>query len=77
MKKYEKAGKIAELIAFILLIIGGINWGLWGIWKFNLVNYFFNEMWIENLIYILVGLSAIYMLVVAKKMSCCKSKKHQ
>ena len=56
-------------IAFILLIVGGLNWGLTAI-GFNVVNMIFGS-WpiIERIIYILVGLSAIYE-VVTHKQNC-------
>ena len=48
-------------IALILTIVGGINWGLVGIADFNLVNMLlgFAPM-LERIVYIVVGLSAIY-----------------
>ncbi len=56
-------------IAFILVIIGGLNWGLvgLGLWMsadWNVVNIVLGT-WpmVEALVYVLVGLSAIYMLV--------------
>lgn len=48
-------------IALILTIIGGINWGLVGIANFNLVNFLLGfAPVLERIIYIVVGLSAIY-----------------
>jgi uncharacterized membrane protein YuzA (DUF378 family) len=48
-------------ISFILIIIGGLNWGLVGAFKFNLVTHFFGEATnLTRLIYILVGLGALY-----------------
>lgn len=48
-------------IALILTIVGGINWGLVGVADFNLVNMLlgFAPM-LERIVYIIVGLSAIY-----------------
>lgn len=52
-----------DWIAWILLIIGGINWGLVGAFSFDLVAAIFGDMSaISRIIYILVGLSAIYLL---------------
>jgi uncharacterized membrane protein YuzA (DUF378 family) len=54
-----------DWIALILLIIGGINWGLVGAFDFNLVSAIFGDFtFLTRLIYILVGLSGIYMLIV-------------
>ena len=46
----------------ILLIIGGINWGLVGFFNYNLVSAIFggNLVIISRIIYAVVGLSALY-----------------
>jgi uncharacterized protein len=50
-----------DVIAAILLVIGGLNWGLVGLLDFNLVTFLFGKLPIlEKLIYGLVGLAAIY-----------------
>ena len=47
-------------VCFILLVIGGINWGLVGLFNFNLVEVIFGGMSLfTRLIYTLVGISAI------------------
>lgn len=52
-------------IATILLIVGGLNWGLVGLLNFDLVAAIFGTMsLISKVIYILVGVSAV---VVALK----------
>lgn len=51
--------KFIQWIASILLIIGGLNWGLIGVADTNLVNIIFSGLGIEKLIYILVGIAAI------------------
>ncbi|MDO8522242.1 MAG: DUF378 domain-containing protein [bacterium] len=56
-------------VAFILLIVGGLNWGLTAI-GFNVVNMIVGS-WpiVEQIIYILVGVAAIYE-VVTHKQNC-------
>ena len=50
-------------IALLLALIGGINWGLVGAFKFNLVEFLFGFMPILiPIIYIIVGVSACYAL---------------
>lgn len=49
-----------DLIAMILVIIGGINWGLVGASEYNLVESIFGTDTITKIIYILVGLAAVY-----------------
>jgi len=55
-----------DWIAMILLIIGGLNWGLVGIGVGDVIDMIFGSVaWIATIIYILVGLSAIYMIYSA------------
>ncbi len=47
-------------IAYVLLLIGGLNWGLVGAFDFNLVSFLFGEATlIARAVYLLVGLSAV------------------
>lgn len=47
-------------IATILVIIGGINWGLVGLFEFNLVDAVFGEGSVgSRVVYVLVGVSAL------------------
>ncbi len=64
--------KILNWITFILVVIGGLNWGLLGVADFNLVTAIFGEGTLTNVIYDLVGLSAIYMLIFGGKMMAAK-----
>ena len=58
------------MLAFTLIIIGGLNWGLVGAFDFNLVNKILGSWsWLERLVYILVGLSAVWE-VVKHKQNC-------
>ncbi len=52
--------KTLDMIAMILLIIGGLNWGLVGALNINVVTWIFGMSMVTTLIYILVGLSALY-----------------
>ena len=51
--------KAIHMIAFVLLVIGGLNWGLTAV-GFNVVEKIFGSGNIANIIYILVGLSALW-----------------
>jgi len=54
-----------DWIAFILVIIGGLNWGLVA-FNFNLVDAIFGTIpYVATIIYALVGLSALYLIIVA------------
>ncbi len=52
-------------IALILVVIGGINWGLVGLFNLNLVAAIFGDSIIATIIYVLVALSALYLIVIA------------
>ena len=46
-----------------LVIIGAINWGLIGFFRFDLVAFLFGNMsWLSRIIYALVGISGLYLL---------------
>lgn len=53
--------KIVDRITLILIIIGAINWGLIGLFKFNLVELLFGDMTIlARIVYSLVGISGLW-----------------
>jgi uncharacterized membrane protein YuzA (DUF378 family) len=52
-----------DLIALILVIVGGLNWGLVGLFDFNLVDAIFGVgSTLSRIVYILVALAALYMI---------------
>ena len=57
--------KTIRLIAFILTVIGAVNWGLVGIFKFDLVAALLGEMsLLTRIVYALVGLSGVVSLTM-------------
>ncbi len=62
--------KTLDAIALVLVIIGGLNWLLVAISPdYNLVTMLFGSMaWLVSTVYVLVGLSAIYLIVVWPKL---------
>lgn len=58
--------EVLRRIALALLIIGGINWGLIGLFQFDLVASIFGgqEALLSRVVYALVGLSALYCLTL-------------
>jgi uncharacterized membrane protein YuzA (DUF378 family) len=53
-----------DLVANILLVVGGLNWGLLGAANFDLVAAIFGPMSpLSRIVYVLVGLAAIYRLL--------------
>lgn len=54
--------KTINKFAYILVLVGGINWGLIGLLKLNLVTSLLGATGLEDIIYILVGVSAVYLI---------------
>ncbi len=60
--------KVLNTIALILVIVGGLNWGLVGILDFDLVATLFGTMsTVSRVIYSLVGVSALWMVLTSLK----------
>ena len=66
-----------HIVAVLLLIVGGLNWGLIGLFNYNLVAAVLGGMpAIEMLIYVLVGVSALYVAFTHKgDCMCCTPMK--
>ena len=53
--------KVIDKIALVLIIIGAINWGLIGFFKFDLVATIFGDMSVvSRIVYALVGISGLW-----------------
>jgi len=53
--------KTIDIIVAALLVVGGLNWGLVGFARFDLVAGLLGDgTWLARIVYILVGLSAVY-----------------
>lgn len=62
--------KIINGIALAIAIIGCVNWGLIGIFEFDLVAYLFGTMtMLTRIVYALVGISGLYLLTFFMKLS--------
>ena len=56
--------RILNTITLVLLIVGGLNWGLVGLFGFDLVAAIFGEMSpLSRIVYTLVGASALWQLI--------------
>jgi len=59
-----------DWVALILVVIGGLNWLLVGLFDWNLVTVIFGDMSIiTRIIYVLVGLAAIWLLAISGKLA--------
>ena len=57
--------KPLRVLTLVLLIVGGLNWGLWGLLEFDLVAAVFggNTSMLSKVVYTLVGVSGVLQLV--------------
>ena len=59
-----------DWVALVLVIVGGVNWGLVGFFDSDLVATLFGEMsGLSRVVYGLVGLSALYLIYTATKLA--------
>ncbi len=58
--------KFLDVLCAILVIVGGLNWGIIGVSNFNLVDSLLSGIHLVRVAYILVGLSAIYQIFSIK-----------
>lgn len=70
---------IIDKISVILVIIGALNWGLFGLFNFNLVEFIFNllspyevSQALQRITYILVGISALNIIFLIYKSKFAK-----
>jgi uncharacterized protein len=57
--------KAINIITLVLVIVGGINWGLVGLAQFDLVAAIFGgqDALLARIVYVLVGLSALWQII--------------
>lgn len=66
--------KALGVLTATLIVIGGLNWGLVGLLKFDLVATVFGDMtMLARLVYALVGLSAIYQAIKLKSYAASRA----
>ena len=60
---------VLDWIALVLVIVGGLNWGLVGLFSFDLVAAIFGAMSVlARIVYVLVGLAAVYLAIGSAKL---------
>lgn len=53
--------KTLQTVAFVLLVVGGLNWGLVGLFSYDLVSSVLGEgSALTQLVFVLVGVSAVW-----------------
>ena len=65
---------LIDKISFILVLVGAINWGLFGLFSFDLVRFVFGDYapLIARIIYIIIGVSGLDLILLFIKL-----KKHE
>ena len=59
--------------ALAITIIGAINWGLIGFFRFNLVSFLFGDMtWLSRIVYGLVGICGLYLITLFGRLNTSK-----
>ncbi len=62
--------RFVDAFALTIAIIGAINWGLIGIFRFDLVAFIFGDMsWLSRIVYTLVGLCGLYLITFYMRLS--------
>lgn len=73
--------KALNIIALVLILIGALNWGLWGFFQFDFVAWVFGgtTTWIARVVYALIGLSGLWGLSFLGKCKslCCGQCQHE
>ncbi|NBO25015.1 MAG: DUF378 domain-containing protein [Chlamydiae bacterium] len=66
--------KSLHWIVSILVVIGAINWGLVGVFQFDLVSFLFHSStsWLARSVYALVGLAGLMKLKCLFSCKCCR-----
>ena len=57
--------KIANIIAYVLVIVGALNWGLFGLLNFNLVSFVFGGARVMGsvLVYSVIAIAALWLII--------------
>lgn len=56
---------IANIISYILVLVGALNWGLYGIFNFNLVSWIFQGPRSVGaiIVYVIITLAAVWLII--------------
>lgn len=68
--------KFIDFITVLLLVIGGLNWGLMGVANFNMLAGFLTPGLQLHCAYIIIGLAAVYRIIFWKKIHDRWTKKN-
>lgn len=61
-----------DYTALIITIIGAVNWGLIGLFRFDLVAFLFGNLsWLSRIVYVLVGICGLYLFTLFGRIRSC------
>jgi uncharacterized protein len=69
-----RISKMVSCLSLLLIIIGALNWGLWGFFQFDIVAWLTkgNTNWAARLIYAIIGLAGVWSIgFLGKCKNCC------
>ncbi len=70
---YRSKLNVLDWVAMVLLIIGGLNWGIVGLFNYDVVAALFGTQTpLSRLVYVVVGLSSLYAIYTSSKMAAAK-----
>lgn len=52
-----------DILTLTLVGLGGINWALIALFRFNLFSYVIGKSWLVNILYLATGVAAVYLLI--------------
>lgn len=70
--------KCINLLSLLIVLVGAINWGLWGLFQFDLIAWFAHSATslLARFLYVVVGLAGVWGIgLIGKCRSACCSKK--
>lgn len=60
---------LPDTVALVLVIVGGLNWGLVGVFQYDLVAQLFSAVpVVARVVYCLVGAAAVYVAIIAPRL---------
>jgi uncharacterized membrane protein YuzA (DUF378 family) len=66
----HRTGRATDVAALVLLIVGGLNWGLVGLFNFDLVAFLFgDDSLLSRVVYVVVGVAALYGIVTTTRVA--------
>ncbi len=55
--------KRIDSVAMFLTILGALNWGLIGLFTFDLFDFFFEQTLVDRIIYIIIGFAGLFKVI--------------